>query len=95
MRPRRGPPRGKRRKWWLTERDRHAANLGATFAAEHQGDLGFDPSMDLPAPSTPCTFGAKGGTSADGDPFISSQQMSDLQDSRFKEASQKPWSQAT
>ena len=41
--------------------------------------------MDLPAPADPCTFGAKGGASPDGDPFVSSQAMEDLQDSRFKE----------
>ncbi len=92
-RPPRAPLGGADGRWWLTGRDRHAANLGATFAAEHQGDLGFDPGMDLPAPADPCTFGAKGGTSDDGDPFNSSQQMSDLQDSRFKEASPKLWSQ--
>jgi hypothetical protein len=50
--------------------------------------------MDLPAPADPCAFGAKGGASP-GDPFIPSQALADLQDSRFKEASQKPWSQAT
>ena len=46
------PPRAPRRQraWWLTERDRHAANLGATLTAEPQVDLGFDITMDLPAP---------------------------------------------
>ena len=82
-------------KWWLTERDRHAANLGATLAAEPQVELGFDATMDLPAPADPCTFGAKGGTSSDGDPFVSSQAMEDLQDSRFKGASQRPWAGVT
>jgi len=93
--PAQGGAAGSRGRWWLTDRDRHAANLGATFAAEPQVDLGFDVAMDLPAPAAPCTFGAKGGASTDGDPFVTAQSMEDLQDSRFKSASEKPWSQAT
>ena len=50
--------------------------------------------MDLPAPADPCTFGAKGGrdrqTATRSSP---SQAMADLQDSRFKDASDTPWSQ--
>jgi len=93
--PAHGTAEGKGGKWWLTARDRHAANLGATFAAEAQVDLGFDPAMALPAPADPCTFGAKGGASTNGDPFVTAQSMAELQQSRFKEASDKPWSQAT
>jgi phospholipase C len=93
--PATGASAGKRGKWWLTERDRHANNLGATFAVERQADLGFDLAMDLPAPAAPCTFGAKGGATP-GDPFDdTTQQMADLQDTRFKEASARPWSQAS
>jgi phospholipase C len=93
--PAQGSAAGKRGRWWLTERDRHANNLGATFAKEPVVDLGFDVTMDLPAPADPCTFGAKGGPSP-GDPFDdTTQAMSDLQDKRFKEASQRPWSQAS
>ena len=62
---------------------------------ERQADLGFDVALDLPAPADPCTFGAKGGATP-GDPFDdTSQALADLQDSRFKEASQRPWSQAS
>ncbi len=92
--PAEGTAAGKRGRWWLTERDRHAANLGATLTAEPQVDLGFDVTVDLPAPADPCTFGAKGGASP-GNPFASSQAMEDLQDSRFKGASEAPWSHAS
>jgi hypothetical protein len=93
--PATGSKAGKGGKWWLTERDRHANNLGATFAAERQADLGFDVALDLPAPAAPCTFGAKGGASP-GDPFDdTSEALDDLQDKRFKPASEKPWSQAS
>jgi phospholipase C len=92
--PARGTTAGKGAKWWLTERDRHAANLGATLSAEPTTELGFDVTMVLPAPADPCTFGAKGGASP-GDPFIASQAMEDLQTTRFKNASEKPWSQAS
>ena len=93
-RPRRAPRPASGRRWWLTERDRHAANLGATLTTAPQVDLGFDVTMDLPAPADPCTFGAKGGASP-GDPFFGSQAMEDLQDSRFKSASEAPWSHAS
>ena len=43
------------------------------------------PRRQIRAPSAP-----RAGRRDDGDPFDSSQQMSDLQDSRFKEASPKP-----
>ena len=67
----------------------------ATFVDEPQVDLGFDVTMDLLAPADPCTFGAKGGASP-GDPFAdTTQSMSDLQDQRFKAASQRPWSHAS
>jgi Phosphoesterase family len=93
--PSQGSAPGRRGRWWLTERDRHAANLGATFVNEPQVGLGFDVTMDLPAPADPCTFGAKGGASP-GDPFAdTTQSMSDLQDQRFKAASQRPWSHAS
>jgi phospholipase C len=93
--PATGTRAGKRGQWWLTERDRHANNLAATFAVERRADVGFDLAMDLPAPAPPCTFGAKGGAAL-GDPFANtSQAMSDLQDSRFKSASERPWSQAS
>ena len=94
--PAQGTAAGTRGRWWLTARDRHAANLGATLAVEPQVDLGFDAAMDLPAPADPCTFGAKGGAaSLNADPFVPSQKMEDLQDSRFKQASEKLWSQST
>jgi hypothetical protein len=79
----------------LTDRDRHAANLAGALAAEPNVDLGFDVTLDLPAGAAPCTFGAKGGTEEGGDPFIASQAMADLQDKRFKQASEKPWSHAS
>jgi phospholipase C len=93
--PAQGTAAGSHGRWWLTERDRHAANLGATLTAEPHVDLGFDVTMDLPAPADPCTFGAKGGPSTADDPFVPSQKMADLQESRFKEASEKPWSHAS
>jgi phospholipase C len=92
--PAKGTTAGKQGRWWLTTRDRHANNLGATFAVEQQPDLGFDPAMDLPAPADPCTFGAKGGASP-GDPFLSSNAMADLQDSRFKDASPRLWTDSS
>jgi phospholipase C len=93
--PAQGTSAGKGARWWLTDRDRHAANLGLTFTAEHQGDLGFDPSMALPAPADPCTFGAKGGPSP-GDPFDdTTNAMEDLQTGRFKNASDQLWAHAT
>jgi phospholipase C len=93
--PAQGTGAGKHGRWWLTSRDRNAANLGATFAVERQADLGFDVTMDLPAAAAPCTFGAKGGASP-GDPFDdTTQAMEDLQESRFKNASERPWSQAS
>jgi hypothetical protein len=56
---------------------------------------GFDVTMDLPAPDPPCTLGAKGGATP-GNPFDdTTQAMADLQNSRFKIASERPWSQAT
>jgi phospholipase C len=92
--PAKGTAAGKHGKWWLTDRDRNASNLGATLAVESQPDLGFDPNLALPAPADPCTFGAKGGASP-GDPFASSQKMEDLQDSRFKGASADLWARPT
>jgi phospholipase C len=92
--PAQGTAAGTRGRWWLTARDRNAANLGGTLVADRQADLGFDVGMDLPAPADPCTFGAKGGPS-NGDPFITSQAMEDLQTSRFKSASSREWSHAT
>jgi hypothetical protein len=51
--------------------------------------------MDLPAPAAPCTFGAKGGASP-GDPFDNTtEEMTELQNSRFKNASERPWSHAS
>jgi phospholipase C len=93
--PAKGTRAGKRGRWWLTERDRAANNLGATFTAERQADVGFDLAMDLPAPAAPCTFGAKGSTQTTGDPFVTAQSMDDLTDSRFKAASERPWSHAS
>ena len=90
-----GTTAGSGGRWWLTERDRHAGQPRCDVRRRAPGRPRIRPAMDLPAPADPCTFGAKGGTAADGDPFIASQQMSDLQDSRFKEASDSPWSHAT
>jgi phospholipase C len=67
--------------------------LGPTFP-NRQFRPRLRPAMDLPAPAAPCTFGAKGAASP-GDPFVTSQAMADLQDSRFKEASQRRWSHET
>jgi phospholipase C len=89
--PTKGPAAGPHGRWWLTERDRNANNLAGALAVEPTVDLGFDVALDLPAGADPCTFGAKGGTETNGDPFVSSEAMANLQDKRFKEASETPW----
>ncbi len=86
-----GTAAGKSGQWWLTPRDRNAANLARTLTADADPDLGFDLTMDLPAGAAACTFGALGGA-AHGDPFANtSNQMADLQNTRFKAASEAPW----
>ena len=89
--PANGPGAGKRGRWWLTDRDRHAANLAGTLTTTAAVDPGFDLAIELPAGADPCNFGPLGGA-AKGDPFTNvTNGMQNLQDKRFKTASEKLW----
>jgi phospholipase C len=52
------PPRGPGNagpRWYLTQRDRYANNLGETLMRESSdADVGFDVNVAIPAPSAPC-----------------------------------------
>jgi hypothetical protein len=89
--PAQGTAAGSRARWWLTERDRHAANLGSTLVADGNADVGFDLAVELPTGAAACSFGPLGGA-APGDPFQNTtESMVELQNSRFPAASETPW----
>jgi phospholipase C len=79
--------------WWLTPRDRAAANLAGTLAATGDPDLGFDvAALELPAADPPCTFGPLGGPMYDGDPFAQiTQGFEDDLASKYPGAVAQPW----
>ena len=82
--------------WFLTPRDRHAANLGATLAASHpDADLGFDPEAvtvrydpGCDGASTPL-LGTGGGAASD--PFRLRDDLAELLAAKYPEASHRPW----
>lgn len=59
--PAEGP--GGRQRWWLTTRDRHAANLGRALVTVADRDLGFDTNVQIGSPSAACP-GEAGGLGA-------------------------------
>src|SRR4029079_11184558 len=56
------PPRGpgaKGDKWFLTERDRHANNLGESLVpGKRDADVGFDLDVKIDAPEAACATNA-------------------------------------
>jgi phospholipase C len=89
--PARGPRSRGKSPWWLTDRDRHANNLGSSLTTSGDPEHGFDLAMPLAAGAQPCDFGALGGPAV-GDPFQNvTQQMEDLTEHRFPTADSSLW----
>jgi phospholipase C len=86
-----GPARGRGR-WWLTERDRHARNVGGALGLEDPDpDVGFDLDLDLGFTPADCVAPLPG--QAIGGPGDSplSLELQLLTAAQFQAADAQPW----
>ncbi|MGZ4690335.1 MAG: alkaline phosphatase family protein [Acidimicrobiia bacterium] len=85
-------PEGHGQRWWLTERDRNARNVGRALGIEKPDpDLGFDIDMDLKFFDAQCFTPIPGA--AIGGPGDSplSEKLQELTRQRFPDAQARPW----
>jgi phospholipase C len=90
--PSRGPNNRAGRRWWLTDRDRHAENIGQVLGLEKPDpDLRFDVDLTIPFLSGECTEPVPG--EAIGGPGESplSDELKRLTAERFPDANARPW----
>jgi len=85
-------PDGNGRRWWLTERDRNAQNIGRLIGLEHPDpDLGFDIDLELPVLAGVCTEPVPGeALGGPGDSPLSDR-LKALTAARFPDAQARPW----
>jgi phospholipase C len=95
--PARGP--GGDGRWWLTQRDRHAHNLGAALgAAKPDPDLAFDVDVSLPRGGPACPLPSLGGAAPPPGSAVGAsaeweadQELEALTKPAFTERSAPPW----
>jgi phospholipase C len=83
-------PRGSGGRWWLTKRDRHANNIGATLVTRAEPELAFDVDEVLPMAVSECATpleapGPDPGTVPHG------RNLRELVTTRFAPSTGRPW----
>jgi phospholipase C len=85
-------PKHTGKRWWLTERDRNAQNIGQVLGLEKaQPDLGFDVDLDLPFFSPECTIPPLGAAIGGPGDSPMSETLQALTVNRFPNSEFLPW----
>jgi phospholipase C len=85
-------PLARGRRWWLTERDRNAHNIGGLVGLEKpEPDLGFDINLDLRYQSADCLQAPPGAAMGGPGDSPLSETLQQLTQQQFPDAEARPW----